>query len=149
MNPLKPEHDASPAPPIAVDRITVDAGRLACEITIRDPVYRQVWDKLAQSVLERHPDLLIHACVNAESNRFSTVLRKTSVPHLLEHLAIDIQAHESERGSVFVGSTEWIDELRGRALIQLSFSDDFEALRAFKTAVAYLNDELVSQAVAG
>ena len=44
----------------------------------------------------------------------------------------------------FVGTSEWIDEPAGRALIQLSFTDDLIALRALNQAVSALNTLLLS-----
>lgn len=57
----------------------------------------------------------------------------------------------SERGAdaiasdeIFVGTSEWLDEPAGRALIQLNFTDDLIALRALNQAVAALNTLLSS-----
>lgn len=135
---------SSEVPPIAVERIVVEKGRLACSVIIDNPRYRYAWSELAQFVRENHPDLELHTCANAHEQRFAAIMDETSVPHLLEHLAIDVQAHNAQRGDAFVGSTEWADEARGRALIQLSFVDDLEALQAFKEALSFLNDALVT-----
>lgn len=142
--PMNRKTTSSDAPPIAAERIVVEKGRLACTVIIRDSRYRYAWNELARFVSEHHPDLALHSCVNAHEQRFATIMAETSVPHLLEHVAIDVQAHHAQRGEAFVGSSEWTDEARGRALIQLSFVDDLEALQAFKEALAFLNDALIT-----
>ena len=77
-----------------------------------------------------------HDCVNAKGKTFSAVMAGTSVPHLIEHIAIDIQTRNADNSDAsFVGTTEWLDESKGRARIQLSFEDDIEALKAFNEAV--------------
>ena len=130
--------------PIRVERIVVERGRLACYVVVAEPRYRYVWPDLVQKVREPYPSLVYHSCVNARSNRFATVMGETSTPHLLEHIAIDVQVHQSKEGTSFVGATEWLDEARGLALVQLSFIDDLEALAAFKAALTFLNDSLIA-----
>ena len=130
--------------PVRVERIVVERGRLACYVVVAEPRYRYVWRDLAKTVRESYPSLVRHSCVNARSRRFATVMDETSTPHLLEHIAIDIQVHQSKEGMSFVGATEWLDEANGRALVQLSFIDDLEALGAFKAALVFLNEALVS-----
>lgn len=91
-----------------------------------------------------YPDLPQHACLNDEGALFGAVLDHTSMPHLVEHIAIDEQTQRSRNDDVvFTGSSEWVDEKRGLARIELSFTDDLEALRAFRTAVDFVNGELL------
>lgn len=80
---------------------------------------------------------------------FASVMDHTPLPHVLEHLVVELQAQAAERSGgrapetgVFVGTTEWIDEARTKAMVRVSFADDFDALRAFKEAVACLEDAL-------
>ena len=82
--------------------------------------------------------------MNEEGDTFAAVMDHTSLPHLLEHLVIDMQAQAvSDENAVFVGTTEWIDEFAGRARIEVSFTDDLVALRAFRDAIAFLNNTVV------
>ena len=68
----------------------------------------------------------------------------TPLPHLLEHLVIDLQVREAQRDDdAFAGTTDWIDQEAGTARIQVSFTDDLAALRAFRDAVRFLNDAIV------
>lgn len=133
------ENRDAPEGYILVERITVLSGRLVCRVAIPDPRYRYSNHKLGATVRRAFPSIRAHSCVNGESDRFDPVLDTTSVPHVLEHIAIDIQIHETKKAEQLVGATEWLDEDAGIAMIQLSFADDFEALGAFKQALAFLN----------
>ena len=131
--------------PIEVDSITVQTGRLICEIAIPDARYRMVSPALAAYMRAQIPSLVRHSCVNGVGDTFGTVLDTTSVPHLLEHLAIDAQVRAAQDSDApFVGTTEWLDEIAGTARITLSFTDDLVALRAFNEAVIFLNDAVVA-----
>lgn len=132
--------------PIKVKTITVRTGRIVCDIEIEDPAYRMTSPKLAAFVTNQYPDLPLHACVNEVGTAFGSVIEKTSVPHMLEHLVVDIQAHETDtpRATTFVGTTEWVDEEAGKARVEVSFRDDLQALRAFNKALEFLNTAVLT-----
>lgn len=91
---------------------------------------------------------------------FAAVMDCTPLPHLLEHLVVDLQVR-AESGQWFtlpgaapsvsphvagtthdrpiVGTSEWLDEAAGIARIDVSFADDLVALRAMRDSVAFLN----------
>lgn len=132
--------------PIKTKVITVRTGRIVCDIEIADPVYRMTSPKLAAFVTNQYPDLPLHACVNEVGTAFGSVIEKTSVPHMLEHLVVDIQTHETDTplATTFVGTTEWTDEDAGQARIEVSFRDDLQALRAFNKALEFLNTAVLT-----
>lgn len=132
--------------PIKTKTITVRTGRIVCDIEIADPVYRMTSPKLAAFVTNQYPDLPLHACVNEVGTAFGSVIERTSVPHMLEHLVVDIQAHETNTplAATFVGTTEWTDEDAGLARIEVSFRDDLQALRAFNKALEFLNTAVLT-----
>lgn len=138
---------SEPRPPaLYVERMTVRADRLVCDIVVRPDIPRSTNSALAARVLVAYPHLPLHACVNDEGDVFGAVLDHTSLPHLLEHLVIDEQtraASASARDVVYVGTTEWTDEFAGRARIEVSFTDDLVALRAFRHALDFLNATVV------
>ena len=126
--------------PIQVRTVIVQTGRLVCDLFIADERFRRTTPGLAAFVAERYPDLPRHACINAEGTQFGDVIEHTSIPHLLEHLAISEQMRAAvDAVEPFVGTTEWTDEAAGEARVQLSFRDDLEALRAFNEATRFLN----------
>jgi hypothetical protein len=130
--------------PLTVERLTVRADRLVCEVAVAPTAPRSTSPELLARVCAARPHLPLHACVNEEGDTFAAVMDHTSLPHLLEHLVIDMQAQAvSDANAVFVGTTEWIDEFAGRARIEVSFTDDLVALRAFRDAIAFLNNTVV------
>ena len=132
--------------PIQVKTIVVRTGRIVCDIEIPNPAFRTTSPKLAAFVTNQYPDLPLHACVNEVGTAFGSVIEKTSIPHMLEHLVVDIQAHETDtpRAETFVGTSEWTDEEAGKARVEASFRDDLQALRAFNKAVEFLNTAVLT-----
>ena len=128
--------------PVSVERIVVRTGRLTCDVRIVDPKWRYAASGLVQRAIGAFPSLPHHACVNEIGPTFAAVMDATSVPHLIEHIAIDLQTRvAADPETVFVGTTEWLDEDAGLARIELSFDDDLEAMRAFNQAVAFVNEQ--------
>lgn len=131
--------------PISVERMAVRVDRLVCDVVIDRGVSRLTTPELAACVRATFPDVPRHACVNERGDTFSCVMDSTSLPHLLEHLVIDLQTRGADAGdAVFVGTTTWTDECAGRARVEVSFTDDLVALRAFRDAVHFLNDIVVT-----
>lgn len=126
---------------LEIERMVVGAGRLLCEVRLAPDAPRFTSPALIRRVCARFPNLPHHTCVNESGPVFASVMERTPLPHLLEHLVIDLQTSASICSDVsFVGTSEWIDEEAGTARIQVSFTDDLVALRAFRDAAAYLND---------
>ena len=129
--------------PLRVETMVVRAGRIECELRIEGPC-RYTTPAIARALLARYPTLQEHACVNEKGTTFGSVIDNTSLAHLLEHLVIDLQTRaDGEEGESFTGTTEWIDEASGRALVQVSFADDLVALRAFRDAITQINETVL------
>ncbi len=125
--------------------VTVLTGRLVCEVQVPDERFRLTTPALAAWAAAAFPDLPNHSCVNGEGRTFGAVMARTSLPHMLEHLCIDLQVAAADDGAQsFTGTTEWTDRAAGTARIQLSFCDDLMVLRAFNEAVRFLNDAVVT-----
>lgn len=162
--------------PIRVARMEVHRGHLVCLVSFAGAP-RVTSAGLMQRVLPAFPMLPQHACVNERGTTFAAVMDCTPLPHLLEHLVVDLQvrsqvAQQHAREGVascgvartasrtgayagsaaqagpiprerpIVGTSEWVDERAGVARIDVSFADDQVALRAFRDAVAFLNETL-------
>ena len=129
---------------LRIETITVQPGRVVCEVAV-DPLRRYTDPALASALLAEHSTLRSHACVNDVGETFGDVIERTSVPHLLEHLVIDLQTRSDGRpNDTFVGTTEWVDERAGRAIVQVSFADDLVCLRAFRDAAEKINAAMES-----
>ena len=126
--------------PIQVRTITVQTGRLVCDVVIPDERFRHTTPRLAAVLTQQYPELPEHACVNDKGTTFGSVIEHTSTAHLLEHLTISLQTRAAVGASdSFTGTSEWTSEEAGEARVQVSFRDDLEALRAFNEAVKILN----------
>lgn len=132
-------------PRVEVRALTVRADRVVCELAVTPPG-AQSTPALMRALAPAFPRVGEHACVNEEGDRFADVMERTPLPHVLEHLAVDLQARASGPGAVFVGTSEWSDEERATARVEVSFVDDLEALRALRDATEALNDALARTA---
>lgn len=132
--------------PLIIERFIVEESRVICLMRVAPGFPRLTSPALAACAQAAFPDLPRHACVNDVGDTFGAVMDATSIPHLLEHLVIDLQtrAAPSDAATVYVGTTRWVDELAGRARIEVSFTDDLVALRAFRDATDFLNDAMVT-----
>lgn len=153
----------------------VHRGHLVCLVSFA-AAPRVTSASLMRRVLPAFPMLPQHACVNERGTTFAAVMDCTPLPHLLEHLVVDLQvrtqvaqharvgttsrsvaptasrtdayagsaaqAEPTLRERPIVGTSEWADERAGLARIDVSFADDQVALRAFRDAVAFLNETL-------
>lgn len=125
---------------LTVESMVVGRGRLSCDVRLAPGAPRWTTPDLVRRVLRDFPDLVRHACVNGEGDVFGAVIDRTPLPHLLEHLVIDLQIRaSSDDAALFAGTTEWLDEEIGTARVQVSFTDDLVALRAFRDATRFLN----------
>ena len=121
-----------------IERYIVRDDRIICELSIPDERYRVMTPRMAAFVEGQYPDLPHHVCKNDKGTQFGDVIEQTSLPHLIEHLVISILIRESASGSAsFVGTTEWLDEERGLARIEVEYDDDLATFSAFKKAVEF------------
>lgn len=126
---------------VRVEQIRVEDDRIVFTVRVTTPLWHRTTFQLTAQVLELHPHLIHHACVNAKGTVFGAVIFDTPLPHLLEHLAIDILSKTSSNPHItHVGTSSWIDEVQGTACVQISMRDDLEVLSAFNQAVSIVND---------
>ncbi len=130
---------------LVIERITVMDDRISCLVVLVPHTPHYTTPRLIARIVASFPQLSRHACVNEAGDTFGVVMNHTSLPHLLEHMVIDLQtrAEPFDSDSTFVGTTVWTDEVAGRARIEVSFTDDLVALRAFRDATNFLNEAVV------
>ena len=86
----------APVPPaLAIERLTVRTGRIVCDVVLSPTCPRLTTPELAARVRAQFPTLPRHACVNDRGPTFAAVMDRTPLPHLLEHLVIDLQTRAS------------------------------------------------------
>ena len=84
------------AGPIRVERVEVRRGHLVCRVAF-GAAPRVTSPQLMSRVLAVVPTLAQHACVNERGTTFAAVMDCTPLPHLLEHLVIDLQTQAARR----------------------------------------------------
>lgn len=131
---------------LKVQSLTVRSDRLVCIVCVDPPTPRTSSPDLMRALTARFPDLPRHACVNEAGPTFAHVMDRTSLPHVLEHLIIDLQlAALASRGAtasadrMLTGATQWVNLKKGTARIEVSYWDDLVALKCVTRAVDELN----------
>lgn len=130
--------------------IDVHADRMVCRVALSPGTPRMSDARVAAWLQSRLPTLGRHACVNDRGPTFSFVMDATPLPHVLEHVVIDLQVRaDAEREddgpeAAYVGTTEWVDRNAGIARVEVSYADDIVALRSLRDGVALVNDALTA-----
>ena len=137
---------------ISAKRVDVFPGRLRILVQLSDGVSRWTTEDLVAAACDAYPTLPLHSCINSKGPTFGDVAVGTLVPHLLEHLIIAEQVRLAGEGRIglpssvapevtFVGTTEWREggPQAGEAVVEVSFVDDLQALKALSNALEFLN----------
>jgi hypothetical protein len=74
--------------------------------------------RLAARILALRPTLAQHACKQRGFGRFGDKIVGSTLPHLVEHVAIDLLVEDGQ-GPV-AGATTWLDRERGTMTVRLS-----------------------------
>ena len=142
--------------------VRIQPDRAVFDVVIDPLAPARTTPQLVQRAADLRPNLPQHTCVNAQSKNgrarpvFGLVMDDTPLPHLLEHLAIDVltehaMATDSAQADAqagqdalaadptFVGTSEWVDRAARTARIELSCPDDLVVLSAFAEALHLLN----------
>lgn len=132
--------------PITVERVEIEADRVSVLARWHDGTPRRSNESIAAAVKAAYPDVAAHRCVNERGPRFGDVLESTPLPHVLEHLIISETVADPAvpRQASIAGTSEWADEPHGLARIEVSLVDDLVALRALRSATAFLNHLLTN-----
>ena len=133
---------------LQVKRIVVREGKMDFELSCTLPSLHAD-EGCAERVLGLLPNVARHVCVNRKGERFGDELVGTELPHLFEHVAIELlgQAFPAQAAAgAFSGYTAWQEELaatRGRNValmrVTLVYLDDLAAMQAATCAAAIVN----------
>ena len=85
--------------PVRVARVEVLRGHMVCTVRFAVGAPRVTSPQLMALVLPQFPNLPRHACVNERGETFAAVMNRTPLPHLLEHMIVDLQVREMAKGS--------------------------------------------------
>lgn len=131
--------------PLRALRVKVRPDRIEVELAVSSKRYAETDEPLIEHCLESYPSLAHHACRNEVGPVFASVMKRTSTPHLLEHLIIDGQtrlAKDADR--VFTGTTQWAAGGGLVARVAFSYEDDLVALQVLNQSLAFLNHVLIA-----
>lgn len=125
---------------LRINGLTVRRDRVCAEVSVSARAHMTTL-QLAAYIVREFPLIGRHACVNEKGSTFGLVIDNTPLPHLLEHLVIDLQMRSAKSDDfVYVGLSEWADEAAGLARVEVNFVDDLVALQAFRDAADFLNN---------
>jgi hypothetical protein len=95
---------------------------------------------MAPGVLRLLPGLAHHDCQNGRGHTFTQELECTEVPHLLEHVILELQALAQHHDRL-CGETEWNwrKEPRGSFHVQIEFENEQLALACVRLAERLVN----------
>lgn len=126
--------------PVAIESLRVKRDRIVAMVRVADASRAHTTPRMAQVAVAMFPDLPIHTCVNGVGPTLGAVLADTPIPHLLEHVVVELQvAACPDPDRIFTGATRWVDRRAGLAQVEVSYADDIVALRAFRDAVELVN----------
>ena len=130
-----------------LSRICVRGARIEANVLVAS-AFRYTTPAIARRICEKFPRLPRHTCVNDAGPTFGAVIDHTPLPHLLEHLVIDLQVANEKCDTLsecftYVGTTQWLDEEAGLARVEVNYADDLGALRAFRDALRAINEAVV------
>ncbi len=132
---ISPRQEGETRCALAIESLRVERDRVRARVRVNDLAHVMTTPQIAQAALALRPSLARHACVNGQGPMFGSVIGHTPLPHLLEHVVLDLQVEMTDDASrVFTGATRWIDEAAGVAEVEMSYMDDLVALRAFRDA---------------
>ena len=82
--------------PLSLEEIKISGNSVSAAVCVF-PQDLRVSDKLAEAVLSLRPTLAEHTCKHERLGYFGDSLAGTTLPHLVEHLAIDFLVEENLR----------------------------------------------------
>jgi len=120
-----------------VHSVTVCKDRVDVVIRVNDDERMRTTgdDQVVERTLRLLPGLRRHVCENGQGLTFAEEMADTEVPHLFEHVVIELMARAgSPRG--LRGETQWDFNRDGHGTFRVSFEydDDIVCLGAIKTA---------------
>ena len=130
---------------VRIDHVEVRCDRIVADATVLDEHFAYTSPELIDALRLTYPNLLNHTCVNGVGETFDSVATDTSLPHLIEHMAIENQvrfemkADKAASDFAYVGKSFWTDRASMKARIELNYANDLVALAALRDAVRDLN----------
>ena len=138
-----------------LEECTISGNSVSAAVCVLPPDAR-VTEELATAVLALRPTLAEHACKQQGMGYFGDRIVGATLPHLVEHLAIDLLVEEQRHRDgdnagqtrsprhAIAGTTTWLDREQGRMRVRISSTAQNKegVCTAITRAVALLNSLL-------
>ncbi|MDF1542108.1 MAG: hypothetical protein RQ731_02725 [Anaerosomatales bacterium] len=122
---------------LTVEEVSVGAERLSCVVRVASdaPLRTSELPHVADSVLALLPGIVRHRCECGSAHGIVAELADTELPHLLEHIALELMALAGSPRSLR-GETAWDFSADGHGVfrISLEYDDDLVALGGLREA---------------
>lgn len=125
-----------------VEILFYDANKVKLVVEMPDPdrCTTDCFPHLPRSLFRLFPHLAHHKCYNGNGYSFRKEAMSTEVPHLLEHLIIELQA-QAQHHEVLKGETQWhwrVDP-RGTFHVIVEYENELLVLAAIRLAERMVN----------
>lgn len=116
--------------------------RLVVEIPESDAFTTSEAPRIPRMLFKLFPHMATQRCYNDDGHSFRREAQATEIPHLFEHLIIEIQDQVRRGvGAPFSGETQWnwtVDP-RGRFYVTVDYDNEVVALAAIRLAERVIN----------
>ena len=121
---------------IEIQKVTIDPVELAAKVRVADdaPLMTSEDYEATERVLGLVPGLVDHVCLGDDGATFGEVVSNTELPHLLEHLTVELLAKTERAGDISCGRTEASEDDDRTFTIRLDCPDDVLTVAALSSA---------------
>ena len=128
---------------LSLERFTISGNSVSAAVCVF-PHNLRVTEDMANSMLALRPTLAEHVCKHHGMGFFGDKLIDTSLPHLVEHLAIDLLVEanrQNTQAEAVAGITTWLDRSKGIMQVRISYTTQSaeETCAAITHAIAMVN----------
>ena len=122
---------------IEIKRVEVGLTNLKARVRLSDDAPLMTSDDLVATtrIYYLMPHIVEHVCLGDASETFKDVMGDTEIPHLLEHMVVELLSQSSESGEVTSGRTFPVEGDERSYDIEVSCPDDVLVMGALSSAV--------------
>ena len=124
---------------VSLVSVAVSDGHLEAIVRVTGPLRSSAYPGLADKALAVLPTLATHECENDEGRSATEELADTELPHVLEHVALDLLHRAGVRGTLR-GETTWDFSRDGAGVFRVTIdgADEMPAEAAVESAAQFV-----------
>ena len=124
---------------VSLVSVTARDGELEAIVRVTGPLRSSAYPGLADKALAVLPTLAGHACENGADRSVAEELADTELPHVLEHVALDLRRLAGVRGTIR-GETTWDFGRDGAGVFRVTIegADQMPAEAAVESAAQFV-----------